>query len=219
MGVEEGTEGSGAVKKSKRVESDSDSDSMAHSSTSSKKTTQSDGKSSKSGTPRRTRATESDSSPRPPNRRSSRVKRTSSIGANGKASDGNGSSNKSKGSRDFSSLTDKEEDSSPPLTTVPRYVDYDLLPGTTLTIHRKEFVTAELNYTAQAMATKLASKVSRAIKKGTYTPRSQLPPSSAPQRPIPLTPAPTPLPDPLHAIALDLKQNRRVPPRPAMMQS
>jgi len=209
--------GSSTVKRSKQADSESDSDSAARSSTSSRKTSHSDGKSSKAATRRRSKASESDSSPRTSSLRSSTAKRTSSFNKSTKSSAKNQTLGRRKESRNAPSSLDKEEDSSPPLVNVPRYVDYYLLPGTTLTIHRKEFVNAELNYTAQAMATKLSSKVSRAIKKGTYTPRSQLPPNAPLQRPPPLATPSKPLVELLHAIAVDLRTNRREPPRPAML--
>jgi hypothetical protein len=108
---------------------------------------------------------------------------------------------------------DVDDNFSAPLTVVPKYVDYYLLPGTTLTLHRKEFIIAELKYTAKAMSTKLSSKVTRAIKRGEYTPRGQLPPNMPLQRPAKLACPEVALKEPINEIALELRQNRKEPPR------
>lgn len=123
-----------------------------------------------------------------------------------------GSSKKSQSNS--KSATEAQGEWNAVLKVVPKYVDWVLLPGTTFTIHRKEFVREELRYTAKVMATKLASKVSRAIKRGDYTPRSHLPAKAPLQRPSRLAEPPKPYPEPLHPLAQLLKENRKEPPKP-----
>lgn len=119
-----------------------------------------------------------------------------------------------KGRADTKSPADAQAEWNAVLQIVPKYVDWVLLPGTTFTIHRKEFIREELRYTSKVMATKLASKVSRAIKRGDYTPRSQLPPKAPLQRPLRLAEDKKPYPETLHPVALLLKENKKEPPRP-----
>lgn len=213
-------EGSGSVKRAKLEEDSSDTDTSTTPRSSRSKQTD-----SRSDTPKSARAASTRSGGRrEPNdvelakrgrqlpKRAAAAKRTSARLSRPSSSDSRKAASAS------NSDSDKEEDSEPGLKVVPKYVDYFLLPGTTLTIHRKEFINTELKYTAKTMATKLATKVSRAVKKGEYTYRAALAPNQPLQRPQPLhTPNPKPT-QPLNPIALDLKQNRKEPPRPKKMK-
>lgn len=209
----DGHEGSGPAKRAK-FEEPSDEDIQSPTPTRiRRKTASSEPLNAKSPNSRRSTATDSDSSASSKNTRSPTTKRSSARSPKSRSQKIE-SANYKANSRSPKPPNGPETE---PLTVVPKYVDYFLLPGTTLTIHRKEFMQAEINFTAKTMAFKLSSKASRAIKRGEYTPRSQLPAGAPLMRPNKLCPEPTPLTQPIHPIALDLKHNRKEPPRPVLI--
>lgn len=199
------------TKRSKLAEDASDDDSVASNGKNTDTSNQSNGKGEEKS---RDKGTESDSSAPSSRTRSATPKRAVVTKTQPSRSVKNTSTPTRAKSKPSKAAPEPTTDLSPVLQVVPNYVDWVLLPGTTLTIHRKEFVDHELRYTAKIMATKLSSKVSRAIKRGDYTPRSQLAANAPLQRPNPLCPPQKPLPDPLHPIAKDLRENRKEPPRP-----
>lgn len=159
-------------------------------------------------------AMESDSSSTAPTSRSATPMSMTPRSGRQTRSAKNRTNSAKKGKADVKSPTDATSEWNSVLEVVPKYVDWVLLPGTTFTIHRKEYIKEELRYTAKVMTTKLSSKVSRAIKRGDYTPRSQLPAKAPLQRPLRLCPDPKPFPEPLHPLAQLLRENKKEPPRP-----
>lgn len=207
------TSGEPTIKKPKLSEDSSDSEASESSSSRKKRAPNgSTNGSGKDGTKSRGSSKEGSSLSPTTKLRSPTPKRTSSAKSGNATSPRPSTPSGRKKGGGAGAMGDVEDNLPPPLDFVPNYVDYYLLPGTTLTLHRKEFVHHELEYTAKAMSSKLSSKVSRAIKRGDYTPRSQLAPNAPLQRPTPLNTLSTKLQDPIHPIALDLKTHRKEPP-------
>ena len=203
------------AKRPKIVEDSSDTDSSTSKSSRSKRSiSRSEQSTPKRSYPRRSKALEAESEPSPRHSARSGVKRGSAAKKAASQNKGGSGIPRRRGSSAVDSSGESDEDSVVGLVNPPKYVDFVLLPGTTLTIHRKEFIMAELKYTSKTMATKLANKVSRAVKRGEYTHRANLAPGAPLQRPLHLCPPPTQLTLPLHPIAVDLRTNRKEPPRP-----